>query len=158
LRRALIAAALASAALAMTPAAGSGGAGEIDDARCDLDARATASGAAIDFRVRCSNIEPFQVKLRPSTGVERGRAIGVKPAPTANDRFACEAVREGKTLQCRGHMEDGAALKGRLRPDGPVCRTAIPWVVFGGVDCDGGEACIDIALADSGEVRRPRGC
>jgi hypothetical protein len=156
LRRALIAAAVASAALAAA-AAGSGGATVDVDPHCELTARAAPDGKAIKFRFGCSNIEPHELEFRPTTGV-RGvtHYPSVKPF-VPGDTFYCPRLNRGRGVRCTGHMEDGATLRGRLRPEGRLCRTEIPWNAQGGVDCDGDEVCINVALSDRGAAR-PRGC
>ncbi|MEX2252819.1 MAG: hypothetical protein WD649_01595 [Thermoleophilaceae bacterium] len=45
-----------------------------------------------------------------------------------------------------------------MRVRGDRCRASTRFEITGGVDCDGDEACIEIAVLDELIDRRPSGC
>ena len=125
---------------------------------CELATRVAPDGRAIKFRFGCSDVEPYELEFHPTTGV---RSVTHYPRvrPFApGEMFYCPRLYRGRGVRCTGHMEDGATLKGRLRPEGRICRTQIPWSVVAGIDCDRDQICGPVAESDRGRTGRPRGC
>ncbi len=70
----------------------------------------------------------------------------------------CELGPDGDVLSCSGRAENEATIRSRMQVSGDRCRTRTSFEITGGVDCDGDEACIELAVIDERTDRRPSGC
>jgi hypothetical protein len=129
--------------------------------RRDCRAVTSLQDARLGFEVRC-DFEPSQLAIDPDHRVlstrRQASITGGDPGGDPGQQMGCRRNHEGRSIRCLGRAENGATIAGRFRVAGDPCATATDFTVTGGVDCDGGEACIEVALIDERADRRPSGC
>jgi hypothetical protein len=153
-RRRVVITLLVLGAIAAPPSAGAGAAEDMPTCRFGL---AAGDGAhVLRFRSRCE-FEQTSIQIGPTgklSGVSAETTIGGRADP--GDGFMCS--REEGTVACAGRAGEGARVEGRFRTRRPACEVSANALISGGVDCEAGEACIDIAYIGAFEVRKPKGC
>ena len=126
-------------------------------AACRVGLRAAAGPHAVGFHARCC-YELRSLKIKPDsklTGIrERVKITG---SADPEDAFACSRASRN-VVDCAGSAGRGARIEGRFEVRGPACGISANATVWGGVDCDGGDACIEIAYIGAFGDLRPRGC
>jgi hypothetical protein len=128
---------------------------------CTAETGAGERRRQLSFEVSC-DFEPFRVVVDPDRRVLAARANaeveGGDPQGDPGQEFSCEVVRGGESVECTGQAENGATIRSRMIVGGDRCRTKTRFVITGGVDCDGDEVCIELAVIAERTDRRPSGC
>lgn len=109
----------------------------------------------LTFRIRC-NFELNELGVNPTAQVRKVRRKTTLKHPDPEDRMRCK--RAGDDAGCSGRAGEGVTVIGTMRVHGARCSTSTRFDYFGGVDCDGPQACIRIGYAGWTRDHKPTGC
>jgi hypothetical protein len=158
LRRAITVGLLSAALLPVAKVgAEQGGADPIDGASCEIGMARTTDAHRLRFSTKC-NFEQSSIRLHPDGVLDRvDPTLRVTGDADVDDEFGCRQRGEEVAL-CQGRAGSGAKVVGRLATMRAGCGLATKVRVIGGVDCDQGDVCPDIAFIVRQRIAEPRGC
>ncbi len=113
----------------------------------------------VGFRLRC-NFAVNQIYLRTDKRLERVYERPRLERPDPEDELSCRRISKA-VGRCLGEVGEDVRILGALRVKGGPCgpdRLGTLFRVQGGVDCEPGEACIEVAYEVRVRVEQPRGC
>jgi hypothetical protein len=143
--------------LSATPAATASPASGSFEPTCRIAAETASRATWIRVDTRC-NFEQTQVRIDAGDRIgdyDPHASLAGRVDP--EDYFTCG--RDGRSkMSCSGRAGRAARVRSSFQLREPRCRARIDIDVWGGVDCEPGQACIDVGYSDRARGLRPNGC